>query len=55
MKNRFAQFVPAVMAILGIKDWNKDADKKTLYWQKRKKSLKTWALMKLFSLVFVKR
>lgn len=37
MKNRFSQFVPAVMAILGIKDWNKDADKKKRFTGRRER------------------
>lgn len=38
MKNRFSQFVPAVMAILGIKDWNKDADKKRFTGRRERKA-----------------
>lgn len=40
MKNRFSQFVPAVMAILGIKDWNQDADKKNALLAEEKEKLK---------------
>ena len=41
MKNRFSQFIPAVMAILGIKDWNKDADEKNALLAEEKEKLKS--------------
>lgn len=48
MKNRFAQFVPAVMAILGIKDWNKDADKKNALLAEEKEKLKNMGFNETF-------
>lgn len=40
MKNRFTQFVPAILAILGIKDWNKDEEKKNALLAEEKEKLK---------------
>lgn len=48
MKNRFSQFVPAVMAILGIKDWNKDADKKNALLAEEKEKLKNMGFNETF-------
>ena len=48
MKNRFSQFVQAVMSILGIKDWNKDADKKNALLAEEKEKLKNMGFNETF-------
>lgn len=44
----FFTIVPAVMAILGIKDWNKDADKKNALLAEEKEKLKNMGFNETF-------
>lgn len=48
MKNRFVQFVPAVLAILGLKDWNKDEEKKNALLAEEKEKLKAMGFNETF-------
>lgn len=52
MKNRFAQFVPAILAILGIKDWNKDEEKKNALLAEEKEKLKAMGFNDTFLIGF---